>query len=121
MNHLIISPKLVADAFESDILIANLETGIYYSVFGQICKLLNALPVHLDDLNSFLCDEETTNTYKELLEEGIVIQGDESWENEIKGLKANSKKSGMKKFDDLQDLLVLDPIHEIPEDRLHED
>lgn len=120
MNYMIMDSKFVADAFESDILIANLETGIYYSVFGQVCRLLNALPIHEDNLSDFLSTEEIKSTYNELLEEGIIIRGDASWKNEIKGLKTNSKKSGMKKFDDLQDLLVLDPIHEIQENRLHE-
>lgn len=118
MNFLILNPRYIADAFDRNIIIANLDSGIYYTVVGSICKLFAELPIEKSAISEYLNQDESLSVvYQQLLEEGILIECDEATECTIEGLNPKDAVSKLNKFDDLQDLLVLDPIHEVESDR----
>jgi hypothetical protein len=83
------NPRLAADIFDGEYIIANLDTGLYYSVQGIAVCLLNALPFqdHNEMIqllagafpeNSGSIEQELHSIVKELLQEEIIKQDDNS-------------------------------------------
>ncbi|PWG05799.1 hypothetical protein [Polaribacter aquimarinus] len=122
MSYIVLNPRHIADAFDRDIIIANLDSGIYYTLTGSICKLFNDLPINKSEaLNLVNEDESMIKVYNQLIEEEIFIESPVEIDFNIKGLNSKDSPSMLKKFDDLQDLLVLDPIHEVESEKWNSD
>lgn len=121
-----LSKRVAADLFEGEYIIANLETGLYYSLQGTGIYLLNNLPIEnqLSLVESITAKfptqkEEITNDlnaiWQLLLQEGII-------QKELTAIAKNEfelpeafEPSAFNSYADMQDLLALDPIHEVGE------
>ena len=124
-----LNPRLAADIFDGEYIIANLDTGLYYSVQGIVVSLVSALPFENLDVtirklvsafpnNADEIEQELRTVVNELLKEEIIKQ-DNSATN-----VANSEcippseyiPSRFNRYADMQDLLLLDPIHDVDEE-----
>ncbi len=123
-----LNSRLAADIFDGEYIIANLDTGLYYSIQGMAVSLVNSLPFEdhhqiIDALavafpeNSVAIKEELIAILKELQAEDII---------QIKNLPATATgsvvlpteyvASKFNRYADMQDLLMLDPIHDVDEE-----
>ncbi len=122
-----LNPRLAADVFDGEYIIANLDTGLYYSVQGIAVSVLNHMP--FSDLDKVIqtvaaafpghsgeINEDLNSIMKELLVEGIVKQDAHVViENEYTA-PAEYIQSRFNRYADMQDLLLLDPIHDVDEE-----
>ena len=123
------NPRLAADIFDGEYIIANLDTGLYYSVQGVAVQLLHSLPFYDVDavIRSFAealpteaaaIQSELPAIFQQLVDEQIVQQTGAA------GTTANGaiqlpeayQPPRFNRYADMQDLLMLDPIHEVDED-----
>jgi hypothetical protein len=122
-----LSKRVAADLFEGEYIIANLDTGLYYSLQGFGIFLLDSLPLRspsdavdrailefkgmeseiLNDLNSL---------WDQLLEEKIIVPAEGVIESSVVEVPKVFEKSVFNRYADMQDLLALDPIHEVDEE-----
>lgn len=125
----ILNPRLIADVFDEDVIIANLDTGIYYSLSGIATQILGKLPFQdpskvFNEIanklqeNSNEIESELNEYYNKMLDEKVIVLADLEEKSKKVILKESLKyiKSEFSTFTDLQELLLLDPIHEISED-----
>lgn len=123
-----LNPRLAADVFDGEYIIANLDTGLYYSVQGIAVSLISALPFREADQvirllaeafpeNAATIEQELHAILKELLAEEIIRQ-----DNTLTGTDSpviNPPKEYIpgrfNRYADMQDLLMLDPIHDVDE------
>ncbi|MFT5213711.1 MAG: hypothetical protein ACI9WV_001435 [Patiriisocius sp.] len=128
MTH-ILNPRLIADVFDEDVIIANLDTGTYYSLSGVAAQILGALPFQdsskvFNEIaskfqeNSIEIVIELNECFKNMQDEEVIIVVDSEGKSKKVTLKEPLKyiKSEFLTYTDLQELLLLDPIHEIDED-----
>lgn len=136
MNYQIDPTKAIYDVIDNDIVIINLDNGNYYNLTSVSVliwknlikgateqKILDSIESEYDvklnkaknDLSAFL---------KNLLTEKLIINADEST---IVGDDSQPNKEAIKQeysppeletFSDMQDFLLVDPIHEVDENGL---
>lgn len=131
-------PKIVHETIDGETVILNLEKGNYYSLVGIGADIWGFME---NDATMGSVIEKISNNYQgergdidiainkfvsELMQEGLVIlDNDNNPENEESsrvqvqtGLKENKptfEAPKLNKYTDMQDLLLLDPIHEVDE------
>lgn len=121
--------RVAADLFDSEIIIANLDTGLYYTLNGTVLQMLKELPfkdsssvidsiISLFPNNQAEVKDDLNKIWNELLDEKLIVH-DES----TKGQKqieivapVEFVPSKLNRYADMQDLLMLDPIHEVDEE-----
>lgn len=132
------SPSVINDTIEGESVIINLHNGFYYSldnIGSDIWKgLINQYSVE-DIVNTFFAHfnadkEEIINGVNELttelINENLIVELTEEEKKNIGQTKVfdmektavsdfNFTKPVLNKFGDMQDLLLLDPIHEVDE------
>ena len=127
------SPKVVHEVFETEVVIINLGTGTYYSVDGVAAdiwtRIDGAMPGEIVEgltarYETSAGDIETavTRFLDELQREGLIVpdQADTD-EKERPGRTAAGPERPLPRFEtpvlhkysDMQDLLLLDPIHDV--------
>ena len=124
----ILNPRLAADVFDGEYIIANLETGLYYSVQGAAVSLLHCLPfsseqqvitVFLEAFpeNAEMIKEELSSIFKELVSQDIILRREDILiENGPECIAPSDYVPGkFNRYADMQDLLMLDPIHDVDE------
>ena len=128
--------NVVSDSFSDEVIIINLETGIYYSFSGvgiEIWKLLER-QITLGQIVKVITrqypDKDLTqikSVVKKSIdglnnEQLLVIQefnGNENSQNDIDHIEFSQNKNAIFKeallecFTDMQDFLLVDPIHEV--------
>lgn len=117
---------VAADRFDEEFVVAQLSTGLYYSIRGLVVELLDALPFADADaaLNAWqqrtgATAEERTQVvavWQDLLDEGLIadrsdVPGDSAGESQL--LIKDRVPSEMSRYGDMQDLLALDIIHDV--------
>jgi hypothetical protein len=124
----ILNPRLAADIFDDEYIIANLDTGLYYSIQGVAVSLVQALPfedpaVPIEKLATAFkgsannVSDELQGIWQQLLQEEIVkepikpVAINEGWVP-----ATNYAAPLFNRYADMQDLLMLDPIHEVDEE-----
>ena len=122
-----LSRRVAADLFEGEYIIANLDTGLYYSLQGAGIYFLKNLPLG----NPEQVIEKFTETFAEQKEEIeldlksiwsqlenelIVVPTDSDQVKSELELPVNYEPSSFNRYADMQDLLALDPIHEVDEE-----
>jgi hypothetical protein len=123
-----LNQRLAADVFDGEYIIANLDTGLYYSVQGAAVSLLQSLPFISEKQvittfseafpeNAEVIKEELTSIFKELVSQDIIRQDEgillESGPECITpGIYIPGR---FNRYADMQDLLMLDPIHDVDE------
>lgn len=123
------NPRLAADVFDGEYIIANLDTGLYYSVQGLAVSLVNALPFQdADSVVRSLVDAfpeiegdiegELVAILNELLSEEVIKQDDKVTSASPVDFKLPKEyvPSRFNRYADMKDLLLLDPIHDVDEE-----
>jgi hypothetical protein len=124
-----LNPRLAADIFDGEYIIANLDTGLYYSIQGLAVSMVNALPFQdqnqvirlLADTfpeNAIAIETELSAILEELLNEEIIKQENTatSTSDPAYSLPSEYVPSCFNRYADMQDLLMLDPIHDVDEE-----
>lgn len=120
--------SVAADRFDDEFVVAQLTTGLYFSIRGSIVELLDALP--FSDFDAALSAwqsrtgagqeemEQVKALWQELLQEGLVASRD-NLEAPAAGMSdfvlRKRMTSEISRYGDMQDLLALDIIHEVDE------
>lgn len=123
-----LNPRLAADMFDGEYIIANLDTGLYYSLQGIAVSMVTALPFSeptavISTLKeafpekSSIIEQELTSVLAELVGEEIIKEGDipEKESSPVCVPPNEYKTSRFNRYADMQDLLLLDPIHDVDE------
>lgn len=120
--------SVAADRFNDEFVVAQLSTGLYYSIRGGVVELLDAMPfgnprTALDawQARSGAGAEERAqveSVWNDLLTEGLIadrpeVAGPEGGESGLVLVKRIP--SEMARYGDMQDLLALDIIHDVDE------
>ncbi|MGD0279475.1 MAG: PqqD family peptide modification chaperone [Smithella sp.] len=129
-------PNIVHENIDGETVILNLDSGNYYSVvdagadiWGYIEKgapVCEILPLIRENYECSRADEENAvNSFiSQLKLEGLVIAADDksaasslpqNWKDQItiREVKTVFNAPVLSKYTDMQDLLLLDPIHEV--------
>jgi len=124
----ILAPEVTFEDFGSEILIIDLKTGHYHSVRGSgvhLWRLLNAgqsMESCAEKMKQFYrtdatqIENDTNHFLLELEQAGLIArlpQGGIPTEAALEGPREEYGKPTIDSYGDLQDLLLLDPIHEI--------
>ena len=120
---------LVSRQFEDEVILANFETGIYYSLTGTgadiwlglragatVREIVAALS-GLDGADVDGVEQSITSFIEQLLAEKIIIPQEQrldvtSWSPQFTG---SFLPPVLERFDDLRELLFLDPVHDVSE------
>lgn len=131
------SSKIVHDTIEGEVIIINFDTGVYYSL-NSVCKDVWShlekgafLPEIVDDLmNKYegekdVIQSEVNQLLTELAKEELLISIEdadnnrEKQRNILESADGNNKplftKPAFRKYTDMKEMLLLDPIHEVDE------
>lgn len=128
MPTFVLNRRVASEVFEDECIIANLDTGLYYSLQGNAVALIGGLPSN--DAESLIdtivkplaaqaqtCKEELQKIWQRLLDEELVITStSEPAIPAVINPATEYKISAFNRYSDMQDLLLLDPIHEVDED-----
>ncbi len=124
-------PSIVHENFGDETVIVNLDTGSYYSAQGTssvIWRLVGEAVSEFEILRrvkaGFLGESEvissaTARFLDQLVEEGLVVcehvANDEagSADSEVRDPKKEFSAPLLQKYTDLEEMLLLDPIHEV--------
>jgi hypothetical protein len=124
----ILNPRLAADIFDNEYIIANLDTGLYYSIQGIAVSLVQALPFEdpatpIEKLaavfngNANNVSEELKEIWQQLVHEEIVKESIKPIAVNTDWVPATNYAAPLfNRYADMQDLLMLDPIHEVDEE-----
>ena len=124
--------QVVHELFESEVLAINLETGTYYSLVGSSCQLWllvndglsvteivdHFIGLHKDEPKAV--SAAVHDFLNRLLAERLIIGVDAAESRVPAAIPGSSDKGKMtlpafeiKIFTDMQDMLLLDPIHDV--------
>ena len=124
------APKVISETIDGETIIINLESGHYFSLNhggGQIWNDIQAgLSVgQIVELTSRRYPDAgaqalpaTVEFIESLLREGLVVAAEASPSSNalaVGGPNGPFEKPAIQKYEDMQDLLLLDPIHEVDE------
>lgn len=119
-----LSKKVILERFENELVLADFSTGLYYSAEGAIISLLEALPGNEKELVAAIKtalgnDAELVKSFHDCLEmcktNGLISTQEEVFKGETKLENVLISTSVLNEYADMQDLLSLDPIHEVDE------
>jgi hypothetical protein len=115
MGYLINQNKVVSQIFEDEVIVVNLENGAYYSFRGSAVGMWTRIGSGCDQkqvLSGAEFPEEQEAFLDYLIHEGLITLS-ESIRDESFVSTDLSGKPEYTKYDDMKDLLLLDPIHEV--------
>ena len=112
-------PEVIFENFGDEMVIANLESGFFYSLDGSGAEIWNALVaghtgrqfVVASNADTDGASAEVARFIAELQSEGLLAPTARPANPDPISVAAFAPPS-MQKFDDLQGLLLVDPIHE---------
>lgn len=132
------APKIVHETIDGETVILNLDNGNYYSLMGvgaQIWEFIESgAPVNKIvekvkcgyTVNGTDVDDAVSQFVSELCQEGLTVPGGtdanpdfqppEERVAEVSGDKQIFTAPVLNKYSDVQDLLLLDPIHDVDEE-----
>jgi hypothetical protein len=130
-------PSVVYEAFDDEIVIINLDNGNYYSLDGaggdiwsliesgaNVSEIVEGVVGRYEGSNSSDLESAVNQSIAELEEEDLIVpvepKEDENRRALPKQIEAESetekpvfKRPVLQKFTDMQDFLLVDPIHEV--------
>lgn len=130
MKKYLLNSRVAADNFDGELIIANLDTGLYYTLNGTILNVIKKLPIQnpeevINTISTQFPDQsdEVKNDlhklWKELKDEKLIVESEIVPKNykiiEI-DIPLVFSYSKLNRYADMQDLLLLDPIHEVDDD-----
>lgn len=125
------APNVVSEVFGHEVVVVNLESGCYFSLLGSaptIWKALERGAIRIDqlietmiqayDCNNKECRSEIAGFLNQLLEQQLIVLADPA---EVRNTSDSLSTAGrslfeppvLEVFTDLQDILLLDPIHDV--------
>jgi hypothetical protein len=122
------SPQVIREFFDDEAVIVNLEQGIYYSIdpigamiWGLIEQGASSTQIVENLSQTFTPSTDIEKDIEEfidlLLAEELIAATDNapltSFDSISKDNKLNYSKPTLNKYTDMQELLLLDPIHEV--------
>lgn len=127
------APEVIHQTIDGEVIAINLETGNYYSLRGSGADIWNliastgALEDVVQELGRIYDGEPATiaaatSTFVEQLTGEGLLAGDQaspllleefSMTDVVDGSRKPFEPPMLERFDDMQDLIMLDPIHEI--------
>jgi Coenzyme PQQ synthesis protein D (PqqD) len=130
VSYKINSPQVISQLIEGEVVVINLLTGSYYSLTGTAAtiweaaqrglagtRITDALAARYSDCGAGL--EGIVNDFlKELQGESLIIPAADDmlagdvWDDTLVE-RQKFVRPALKKFTDMQELLLLDPIHEV--------
>jgi hypothetical protein len=125
------SPQVVAETIEDEAIVVNLSTGTYYSVKGDSILLWNAIVggASVDEIAEVAAEmtQESRQTAaaavdrfcESLVREGLVVERDAGDDTaakvDLSGGGRGMLEPSFETYADMQDLILLDPVHEVDE------
>ena len=125
VRYVVSGPAIIAKDFGDEAIVANLDTGLFYSLgqsgaavwtglaSGRTLAEIVAMLAGADDANAHVA---VARFIGELVAEGLLKPGEASldtmWAPRV---DAEFQAPTIEKFDDLQALLLIDPIHDVGE------
>jgi len=125
-------PRMIHETIDEETLVIDSETGVYFALPGSASVVLRLLATGKNIANVlamvaslYETDEREIQPGIEafvagLLREEIIVPGDGASRNEVSGNDAvlaiarePFQPPVLQKFDDLQQLMLLDPIHDV--------
>jgi hypothetical protein len=126
------APKVVYEAFEDETVLINLDSGNYYSFSGSgaliwsrivseesIASVIEYLQHRFPDATDVALSVE--DFVRELIKENLIVKNSSGIAENVGQGKAEIltlarfERPILQKYSDMQDLLLLDPIHEVDE------
>ncbi len=126
------APKVVYEAFEDETVLINLDSGNYYSFSGSgaliwdrivsgesIASVIEYLQDRFPDTTDIALSVE--DFVRELIKENLIVKNSSGIAENVRQGKAEMlalarfERPVLQKYSDLQDMLLLDPIHEVDE------
>jgi hypothetical protein len=120
----LVNPALAAERFADEAVFINIEKGLYYSVQGAALHVydscatpqskehvLDVLSTRLEGADRMLLDK----AFQDLVAQGLLLEGDWPSRGEIV-LAEDAQRfvsPAITVFDDLAELIALDPVHEV--------
>jgi len=107
------SPHVISEIATDETVIINLETGSYYNLNNEASKLwaLFQNGADTDAIKQKLGGEKLDEFLAKLIAEGLVRKTDSAEPQDIPAI--NTENLLLETYTDMQDLLGLDPIHEV--------
>src|SRR5476649_1310967 len=124
-------PQVICQTIEVEVVVINLQTGSYYSLTGAAAaiwdalehgavaaQITGALASHFTDCDAGL-ENIVDGFLNELRGESLIVpaeNGVPAANGALNGAQVKREKfvrPALKKFTDMQELLLLDPIHEV--------
>jgi len=122
-------PMLVSRQFDDEVILANFETGIYYSLTGIAVDIwlgLRSGATVKEIVTAFAAfdgpdvediEQSIASFIEQLLNEKIIIPQEQrpdvtSWSPQF---TISFSRPVLERFDDLRELLFLDPVHDVSE------
>ena len=132
------TPKVVFENYENEVVLINLNSGIYYSISNTAAEIFSQ--IEKEQSKSCILDE-VINKYEgntsamvasvekfieHLLNEGLIISEGKSFDSSPSPDKEKVNKNSnpvkllfespvLNRYSDMQDLLLLDPVHDVDE------
>ena len=115
MTYTIDTNKVVSEIFNDEAVIVNLTSGAYYSFKGSAISIWQLLGAGYSDeeiIGQFK-DADAINKFISFLLQENLIATSETVVKETIAIDQQFTTPEYKKYDDMKDLLLLDPIHEV--------
>jgi hypothetical protein len=115
MTYSIDTNKVVSEIFNDEAVIVNLASGAYYSFKGSAITIWQLLGAGYSDeeiIGQFK-DAESINKFIAFLAQENLISTADTVVKETLTFDQQFTLPEYKKYDDMKDLLLLDPIHEV--------
>jgi Coenzyme PQQ synthesis protein D (PqqD) len=126
------APKVLYEAFEDETVLINLDSGSYYSFSGSGAVIWDRI-VRGDSVGCVIENLQkrfggpdgiapaVQDFVRELIEENLIVEESSGAERNVQQARteiftiAQFERPVLQKYTDMQDLLLLDPIHEVDE------
>lgn len=115
--YIIASPHVISEAAAEETVVINLNTGSYYNLNADASRLwsLFVQGVDVDAIKEKMREDDAGKIevfFDRLLHEGLIKPATGGVDVPAE-LQVNPDRLGLEVFTDMQDLLGLDPIHEV--------
>ncbi|HJT45194.1 MAG TPA: PqqD family protein [Chthoniobacterales bacterium] len=116
------SPKVIHQIFETEVVVVNLETGVYYSLRESGIDIWRGLVAGLGEqeivsnLKPMDGGSAVHNFVQALASEDLIVENENAagTVDEV-NIDRPFREPIMEKFTDMQEMLLIDPIHELDE------
>lgn len=125
------SPHVVSETVDGEAIIVNLDAGTYYSIKGDAILLWNAIigGTAAEELVAAVAQQTgevpdkvagpVVGFYESLAAEGLIVERDAQGEApsvvDLSAGGAGLLDPSFEAYSDMQDLILLDPVHEVDE------